>query len=236
MPSVQPAVDSFIGEIQALEKSFEKDIAKLTTRMAKMTDTELISSVSQLNFFQELVDKGYGGALNAFDNEYEKMLAAAIKEAKRRGIPPMAGASVEGLEVLRDMNYKRLLGRAEMYADELQMQLFRGVYAGMPPNQIVSNLLTAMTDNKYKLASHQLNVIAYDGLKSFDDMARYKTFQGQEVRWIYVGPNDNVTRDECRGTLEDDRNQTGFKESEIPKDTPFGIRGGFNCRHSWMVR
>ena len=58
-----------------VEKSFEKDIAKLTTRMAKMTDTELISSVSQLNFFQELVDKGYGGALNTFDSEYEKMLA-----------------------------------------------------------------------------------------------------------------------------------------------------------------
>ena len=230
MPSVQPAVDSFIGEIQALEKSFEKDIAKLTTRMAKMTDTELISSVSQLNFFQELVDKGYGGALNTFDSEYEKMLATAIAEAKKRGIPPLTGASVEGLEVLRDMDYKRLLGRAEMYADELQMKLFRGVYAGMPPNAIAASL-TSTT-----LASHQLNVIAYDGLKSFDDMARYKTFQGQDVRWIYVGPNDNVTRDECRGTLEDSRNQTGFKESEIPTDTPFGTRGGFNCRHSWRLK
>ena len=231
MPSVQPAVDSFIGEIQALERSFEKDLAKLTTRMAKMTDTELISSVSQLNFFQELVDKGYGGALNTFDSEYEKMLATAIAEAKKRGIPPLAGASVEGLEVLRDIDYKRLLGRAEMYADELQMKLFRGVYAGMPPNAIATSLTST------SLASHQLNVIAYDGLKTFDDMARYKTFQGQDVRWIYMGPNDSVTRPECQSTLGNSKNITGYTESEASSsDTPFGIRGGFNCRHSWRLK
>tara|TARA_R110002012_G_scaffold220627_1_gene392291 strand:+ start:126 stop:836 length:711 start_codon:yes stop_codon:yes gene_type:complete len=236
MASVQPAVDSFISNIQALEREFEKDVTKLTTRMAKMSDTQLISSVSQLNFFQELVDKGYGNALNSFDKEYEKMLAAAISEANKRGIPPLAGASVEGLEVLRDMDYKRLLGRAEMYANELQMQLFRGVYAGTPPNAIVSNLLTAMSDNKYKLASHQLNVVAYDGLKTFDDMARYKTFQGQDVRWVYVGPQDSATRPECQST-KDREPKKGYTESEASSsDTPFGIRGGFNCRHSWMVK
>lgn len=236
MPSVQPAVDTFIGEIQLLEKKFEKDIAKLAGRMALMSDTELISSVGQLNFFQELIDKGYGKALDSFDKEYERMLAAAIKEARKRGIPPLAGASVEGLETLRDMDYKRLLGRAEVYADNLQSELFKSIYANLPPKEITNNLLTVMQDGTYKLAGHQLNVVAYDGLKNFDDMARYKTFQGQNVRWIYTGPNDSVTRDECRGTLEDGRNQTGFKESEVPNETPFGIRGGFNCRHSWRLK
>ena len=159
------------------------------------------------------------------------MLATAIAEAKKRGIPPLAGASVEGLEVLRDMDYKRLLGRAEMYADELQMKLFRGVYAGMPPNAIATSLTST------SLASHQLNVIAYDGLKTFDDMARYKTFQGQDVRWIYMGPNDSVTRPECQSTLGNSKNITGYTESEASSsDTPFGIRGGFNCRHSWRLK
>ena len=230
MASVQPAVDSFISNIQALEREFEKDVTKLTTRMAKMSDTQLISSVSQLNFFQELVDKGYGNALNSFDKEYEKMLAAAISEANKRGIPPLAGASVEGLEVLRDMDYKRLLGRAEMYANELQMQLFRGVYAGMSPSAIATSLESTT------LATHQLNVVAYDGLKTFDDMARYKTFQGQDVRWIYVGPQDSATRPECQST-KDREPKKGYTESEASSsDTPFGIRGGFNCRHSWMVK
>lgn len=230
MPSVQPAVDTFISEVQALERSFEKDIAKLTTRMARMSETELISSVSQLNFFQELIDKGYGSALNKFDTQYEKMLAAAIKEANKRGIPPLAGASVEGLETLRDIDYKRLLGRAEMYSNELQMKLFRGVYANMSPKAIAASL------EGTTLASHQLNVVAYDGLKTFDDMSRYKTFQGQDVRWIYVGPQDSVTRPECQST-KDREPKKGYTESEASSsDTPFGIRGGFNCRHSWMVK
>ena len=117
-----------------------------------------------------------------------------------------------------------------MYADELQMQLFRGVYAGMSPSAI------AMSLEGTTLASHQLNVVAYDGLKTFDDMARFKTFQGQDVRWTYVGPQDSVTRPECQAT-KDKEPKKGYTESEVSSsDTPFGTRGGFNCRHSWMIK
>ena len=140
MPNVQPAVDAFTAEIKLLEESFERDLKTLTVKLKKMTDTELIQATSQLNFFQEIVDRGYGEALDKFDGEYTKMLAAAVKEARNRGIDPLAGASVEGLQVLRDMDYERLLGRASAYASELQAQLFRGVYGNSSISQITSKL------------------------------------------------------------------------------------------------
>jgi len=229
MPNVQPAVDTFTAEIKLLEESFERDLKKLTVKLKKMTDTELIQATSQLNFFQEIIDRGYGEALDKFDGEYTKMLAAAVKEARKRGIDPLAGASVEGLQVLRDMDYERLLGRASAYASELQAQLFRGVYGNSSIFQITSKL------SETKLASHQLNVMAYDGLKIFDDMSRYAVFKGADVKWTYIGPQDAFTRDECESTNFNEP-KDGYTESEIPSDTPFGTRGGFNCRHSWEIK
>ena len=104
MPNVQPAVDVFTAEIKLLEESFELDLRKLTIKLKQMSDTEVIKATSQLNFFQEIVDRGYGSALDTFDGEYTKMLAAAVREARKRGIDPLAGASVEGLQVLRDLD------------------------------------------------------------------------------------------------------------------------------------
>ena len=152
MPNVQPAVDTFMAEITLIEESFEKDLKVLAGNLKKMSDTELIQANSQLNFLQELSDRGYGSALDKFDGEYTRMLAAAVKEARKRGIDPLAGASVEGLQVLRELDYERLLGRASSYALDLQAQLFRGVYGGSSISQITSKL------SETKLASHQLNL------------------------------------------------------------------------------
>ena len=229
MPNIQPAIDTFMADITLMEKGFDQDIRKMIKRMQGMSETELINTINQANFFQEMVDAGYGEALDKLDDEYTRVLQAAIKEARKRGIEPLTGASIEGLETLRDLDYKRLLGRAEAHADDLRSILFRGVYGGNSI-QSISAALESTT-----LASHQLNVVAYDGLKIFDDTTRFKVFEGQDVRWTYIGPQDERTRDACKQTKAD-APKNGYKEKDIPSDTPIGIRGGFNCRHSWMVR
>jgi hypothetical protein len=230
MPNVQASVDSFIDEIKAIEGSFDKDLQRLAVTLKNATETEVINATRQLNFLQELQAKGLGTALDNFDAEYTKMLQIAIKEAKKRGLPAFAGASVEGLEVLRDINYERLLGQFKEYSEATKFSLFRGVYANESIGSITSGL--AQTG----MVTRQLNLVAYDGLKIFDDMSRYKVFQGQDVKWTYVGPQDAFTRPECQST-KDNEPKDGYTESEASSsDTPFGIRGGFNCRHSWEIK
>lgn len=232
MANVQPSVDFFLGELQSIEKAFNKDLTKLATQLKSATETELINATRQLNLLQELLDAGLTDALDGFDGEYTKMLSLAIKEAEKRGLPALSGASVEGLEVLRDLNYQRLLGQFGEYAKDLEIGLFRGIYA----NQSISNITSSLEN--INLLSHQLNLIVYDGIKIFDDMARKKVFEGLDVKWIYLGADDEVTRDACKATLRDDRNSPseGFTQNEVENlKTPFGIRGGFNCRHSWEI-
>ena len=193
-----------------------------------MTDTQLINTTAQLNFFQELIDKGYGKAVDSFMDEYDTLLAKAVAEARRRGIDALAGASVEGLQTLKDLDTAKLLGRANSYSLRLKSDLFGAIYGGQP----VSSVIAALEGTG--LATHQMNVVAFDGIKIFDDMSRYAVHKGSGVRWSYVGPEDAVTRDACKETKFDEPPK-GYKEGNIPLDTPFGTRGGFNCRHSWMV-
>ena len=108
--------------------------------------------------------------------------------------------------------------------------MFQNLYAGLPPNQIVSSLAGT------ELATYQLNVSTYTGIKTFDDMARYKVFEGTDVKWTYLGPLDDRTRDTCKNTINNEP-KSGYTAEEVLKlDTPFGTRGGFNCRHSWEVK
>ncbi|QDP53921.1 MAG: hypothetical protein Unbinned202contig1002_50 [Prokaryotic dsDNA virus sp.] len=228
-PKITPAIETFMADIALMEKKFNADLAKLTKRLQGMSDTELIRTMQEANFFQEVIDAGYGDALNKLDGEYAKVLQEAVKEAKKRGVDVLGTASIEGLETLQELNYNRLIGMGEIYADNLKSQLFQSVYTGGTPADIIAGL------GETNLATHQMNVLAYDSLKIFDDTARYKVFQGQDVRWTYVGPIDDRTRDACLNTAGNEP-KNGYTEKEVnSSDTPFGVRGGFNCRHSWMI-
>ena len=230
MAQVDSAVNAFMKDIKKAEKSLISDIEKLAFSFSTMSDTQLISATAQLNFFQELIDKGYGKSVDTFMDEYDSVLAQAVAEARKRGIDPLLGASVDALQTLKDLDTERLLGRASSYSNQLKSDLFRGIYTGQRVSSIIDRL------KETELATHQMNVVAYDGIKIFDDSARYAVHKGSGVRWTYTGPQDDRTRDECENTKTFEPSK-GYTESEVNQSsTPFGLRGGFNCRHSWNVK
>lgn len=230
MAQVQPAVDTFINEIKDLEKNFNKDLNIAIVNLSRASDTQLINSMAQLNLFNEIIEKGYGNALNKLDAQYTALLEQAIKEAEKRGVTALSGPGLQGLEVLKDLNIDNLLDEANRHSNILTQQLFQNLYAGLPPNQIIENLAGT------NLASHQLAVATYTGIKTFDDTARYKIFEGLDVKWTYFGPLDERTRDSCRNTKGNEP-EGGYTEKQVlSTETPFGLRGGYNCRHSWEVR
>ncbi len=230
MAQVQPAVDAFISEVEELEKGFNKNLNIAIKNLSKASDTELINSLTQLNLFDEIIKSGYGESLNRLDAQYSILLEQAVREAEKRGVTGLGGAGLQGLEVLKDLNIDNLLDEANRHSNILTQQLFQNLYAGLPPNQIIENLAGT------NLAGHQLAVATYTGIKTFDDTARYKIFEGLDVKWTYFGPLDERTRDSCRNTKGNEP-EGGYTEKQVlSTETPFGLRGGYNCRHSWEVR
>jgi hypothetical protein len=228
---IERSVNVFMVEIKAIEESLLKEITAVSRKMASMTDTQLINATRQLNFLQELVDRGYGSAVNDLMDDYDTLLAKAVREAKRRGIDPLKGASVETLQTLKDLDTASLLGRAEQWGNQMKSAMFSSIYGGQPIRSITAVLAET------GLATHQLNVSAYTAMKQFDDLSRYAVFKGEDVKWTYIGPQDKRTRPQCEATAAAEPSD-GYTESAVSSDTrtPFGIRGGFNCRHSWMVK
>ena len=122
------------------------------------------------------------------------------------------------------------MGNANLFSERLTNELFSGIVSGENIGSIIKRLSETVP-----LATHQLNVAAYDSFRQFDDLARYKVFEGADVTWTYIGPSDDRTRDACRNTIQNEPKDGYTEEKVAASDTPFGVRGGFNCRHSWMI-
>jgi|TARA_S200002703_G_scaffold160085_1_gene176799 hypothetical protein len=227
--AVEISVNTFMNNIQRIEDELKDDLGRLAYKMKDMTDTELLNTTKRLNFLQELVDKGYGDEINNLMDDYDKVLAQAVKEASNRGITLMGTERIEALQQLKDLDTQRLLGRANAYGNDLKKLLFRNIYSNTSITTIVAEL------GETSLATHQLNVAVNTGLRQFSDFSRYSVFKGEDVRWTYVGTQDSRTRPACVSTNSNEPLK-GYTEEQVQSSgTPFGTRGGFNCRHSWMV-
>lgn len=220
-------VETFAKEIGKLETALFADLQRIAQRLDTLTDTELITVMRELNFFQELLDRGYADSVNGLMDAYDGQLESIAAEARKRGIRTIKGATVEQLEFLQQLDTQTLLGRASQFSDELTKGLFQGIVAGESTSDIVRRLAESIN-----LQTHQLNVAVHDGIRQFDNTARMKVFEDEDVLWVYVGPNDDRTRDICQQALgagevtEANRNNLAAGGSS---------RGGFNCRHDWMV-
>ena len=220
-----------MSQIRNIENKLLDDLKAIAKGMDKLTDTELVAIARELDFFQELLDRGYTNAVNGLMEAYEGKIEDIYKEATKRGIATIQSATIEQIQLLQDLEAESLLGKATTYANDLKDGLFKGIVSGESPSQIVARL-----GDTIKLETHQLNVAVQDGIRQFDDVARHKVFENEDVRWTYVGPLDATTRDVCRQTIANEPAK-GYTEAEVNSSgTPFGVRGGFNCRHSWMIK
>ena len=220
-----------MSQIRNIENKLLDDLKAIAKGMDKLTDTELVAIAKELDFFQELLDRGYTNAVNGLMEAYEGKIEDIATEATKRGISTIQSATIEQIQLLQDLEAESLLGKATTYANDLKDGLFKGIVSGESPSQIVARL-----GDTIKLETHQLNVAVQDGIRQFDDVARHKVFENEDVRWTYVGPLDATTRDECQSTLGNEPAK-GYTETEVnASGTPFGVRGGFNCRHSWMIK
>ena len=232
MAQPQSVVDRFISEIGTLESSFNSNLSRVVDGLSGLSDRQLIDAIGQLNLFDELINAGYGDALNNLENGYGELLQDSIALAQSRGIAFTVGEGLQGLQTLQELKTAELLGKAQEHSTTLTNLIFENLYNGRPSNEVV-DLLT-----QTKLADYQLNVAVDTAIKTFDDTARYQVFKGQDIRWTYFGVLDDRTRDSWRETILNEPKE-GYTEEQIKSKkvrTKFGTRGGFNCRHSWTLK
>ena len=225
-------VKIFETEIIALETKFYNDVAKILGSLEGASSTAIIQALQEFDYLRRLDTLGYTASVAKISAELIKSIRQVGKEAVSRGINPIKGGSIQELTILADLQTDALLGHARQFADRMRTALFEGIIGGRPFNQIINELRATIP-----LSTHQLNVAVNDGIRRFESLARANAFAGEDVLWIYDGPLDERTRDVCIDTLSNPLNVTGFTEDEVNSSgTPFGFRGGWNCRHDWLIK
>ena len=227
------ASENFMSALGGIQNKLNDQLPTLAGRLSRLSDDELAILARELDFFQELNRLGYSDALNDLMNEYDNTASKVFEQARSRGLQVQV-ATAQNLELIKELDATTLLGRARDFSSRYKSELLRGVIAGESGRQIANRLTTTLGT---ELTSANLNLIVNDSFAKFSNSATFKAFADEpQTRYRYVGILDNNTRDICREVLEDSQNSQGYTMEEI-FDLPVGFddRGGFNCRHDWVV-
>lgn len=227
------ASENFMSALGGIQNKLNDQLPTLAGRLSRLSDDELAVLARELDFFQELNRLGYSDALNDLMNEYDNTASKVFEQARSRGLQVQV-ATAQNLELIKELDATTLLGRARDFSSRYKSELLRGVIAGESGRQIANRLTTTLGT---ELTSANLNLIVNDSFAKFSNSATFKAFADEpQTRYRYVGVLDNNTRDICRQVLEDSQNSQGYTMEEI-FDLPVGFddRGGFNCRHDWVV-
>ena len=227
------ASENFMSALGGIQNKLNDQLPTLAGRLSRLSDDELAVLARELDFFQELNRLGYSNALTDLMNEYDNTASKVFEQARSRGLQVQV-ATAQNLELIKELDATTLLGRARDFSSRYKSELLRGVIAGESGRQIANRLTTTIGT---ELTSANLNLIVNDSFAKFSNSATFKAFADEpQTRYRYVGILDNNTRDICREVLENSQNSQGYTMEEI-FDLPVGFddRGGFNCRHDWVV-
>lgn len=242
-------LDAFYKEIAVLENEYIKSIQTLIRRgKARQEDFSLF--LTQYDFFNILIEQGYEGKVKQFLSDWDVQVAQLLKLSNNMQAELVARVDVSDLQVVKDLELKRLLRRGEDYSDGVRMELLKQLMTGADMKTIRDRVLPDI-QKKMKFYPSWFNSMLNTSYSEYNAVALQSlTKDLPGVRYTMKGPFDGHTRKQCKHALQIAKdNPDGFTIEEINAGA-FGTykfktkegkvieqvydlktRGGFNCRH-----
>jgi hypothetical protein len=147
------------------------------------------------------------------------------------------------------MDAKSYLGESSAYASRLQKALFMGSIFGEATDKIVDGIKEQFPT----LSRNELYAAYTTAGTQLRETSKAVMFADYDFRWVLDGVLDDRTRCECRAVLQnqpkkgwtikeiEDGAATKIVKEFCPKVKPesqvynWAVRGGYNCRHTWMI-
>lgn len=182
-----------------------------------------------------LIDAGIEEQLSILEELYGVELSFVVDEFGRlTDEPPFIEEDIDAAEILMEAEIEKVAGRVSNIATDLQAEIARSIFLDQEPD------LERLASRAGRTVS-QIKTEVNTGMAAFNrtfTVRKAKDAFGENPKFIYIGPNDDVTRDFCRGVLLD-RSPPVYTLKEIEamdnkQDLPvLTTGGGFNCRHDW---
>ena len=225
-------VDTYIDDLSKIQNDLVVRLRTLIPKLQRLSQTELIEVSRAIDFLQEMDALGYGQALENLYSSFNGEVTKVVNLANAMNIPKVSNVNLAQIDFMRDLELSFINAEAGAYAASLKRELMRGIIAGTPAKELAARLIEDYGAEKI-LSGPQKRVLVNDAFSRLSNASTRQVFaDAPEQKFIYIGPDDNVTRPECSQALTeppltaDEINGLGYVD--------FDSRGGWNCRHDWV--
>tara|TARA_R110000803_G_scaffold164206_3_gene227928 strand:- start:159 stop:851 length:693 start_codon:yes stop_codon:yes gene_type:complete len=225
-------LDFYKKDIEKIQTKLLKKIEKVLAGLTVLDDVGLATAFKQIDFLDELNALGFPALLKKIKSSYDKNAIKSFDLLKATQRTKQAATAVQAVEILSILDLTTISAGVTKYANELKTAMFRGLLTGQSSASIMEGLTSTYGVGR-ALSSKQQVALLQDSFARFSRTTTAKLFQDvPEQKFEYVGPDDEVTRDECVTGLVAGQ----ITAEEIPTLTNTTIEGGggFNCRHEWF--
>ena len=225
-------LDFYKKDMEKIQTQLLKKIEKVLGGLTVLDDAGLATAFKQINFVDELNALGFPALLAKVKGSYDKNAIKSFDLLKATQRTRQAATAVQAVEILSILDLTTISAGVTRYANELKTAMFRGLLTGQSSANIMAGLTETYGVGR-ALSSKQQVALLNDSFARFARTTTAKLFQDvPEQKYEYVGPDDEVTRDECQTGLAAGQ----LTADQIPTETDTTIEGGggFNCRHEWI--
>jgi len=232
-PGLQKTLNEKSAFIDNILNQFEKDFGKISqTILVDLRDAYGNGQWSYDTVMGIFQNAGYDDAIQGYVEQYSETMKFIKREAQYSGLS--FALTEKGLDLagmFQEQNLAKLMKIKEMYAQTMVETGVKHSLEDVPFNKLVEELQKGL-DGLWRNSKIEVS----EGIKVFDRFIHGEQMKEAGIAlFVYVGPDDEVTRESCHEVLNDPRQETGWSREEID-DSPvsFITGGGWNCRHDWM--
>ncbi len=222
LPFSDAASKAFLIEIDRIRLEAVKLFSRLKDRLTAEQLQRLLASPQMEILVMEKL--GFNKNIDALMLNYDKILLGTTQFA------PINEFTLKALKAVKRAEWVAV---AKFEIGAIQNEIFNASITGQwNQKTIINNLMTGVQSN---LSEGQINTLIDTSLSTFE--RNIKTSMMNEMPddqlYIYVGPQDEKTRDICNEML----GAGPLTKAEIMARFPGSLNsgGGFNCRHSWEI-
>ena len=225
-------LDFYNKEIENIQQQLIDKLDNLVVGLGRVSDTELMQIAKQIDFFAEMEALGFTKLMNRVGKTFDDEIARVFAELSKRELGQVSAASVDALRELKNFEMTYLTNGVRQYSDQLKTAMLRGIITGESNIQIMNNINTTFGVGTY-ISSSETSFLINDAFSRFSNASRAKAYEEfPEVKFKYIGSNDDKTRDVCKRALQEE--PLTRKEIDALGYVSFTDRGGYNCRHDWV--
>jgi hypothetical protein len=227
-----------------LEKAFRRGLTTIISKLRKGDEQAIETAKAIASVPGALAEAGLSEILEQLDPIYIAQISAITAKLDRAKISPEFGdIDHQVIETMIDFESSQVGAEVASRIQDFSSNILQTAFTGEP-----TDFVAALDDAGNRLQTNVYNDQRTAVLSFERTITVRKALQSGSTLFLYIGPDDKVTRDFCLCILEGRSSSTFGIQGKSPPiftleeikamDNGQGLEvltacGGYNCRHSW---